>query len=44
MKAPQAKKIATLLEFHGDKRIDDYFWIKEKENPEVTDYLEEEFL
>ena len=42
MKAPQAKKIATLLEFHGDKRIDDYFWMKEKENPEVTNYLEEE--
>ena len=42
MNAPKAKKIETVLEFHGDKRIDDYFWMKERENPEVIQYLEEE--
>ena len=42
MNAPQAKKIEKILESHGDKRVDDYFWMKERENPEVTAYLEEE--
>ena len=42
MNAPKAKKIESILEFHGDKRVDDYFWMKERENPEVTAYLEEE--
>lgn len=42
MKAPIAKKIEKVLEIHGDKRIDNYFWMNEKENPEVIQYLEEE--
>lgn len=27
---------------HGDARIDDYFWLREKENPAVLDYLKAE--
>ncbi|MEE3002493.1 MAG: S9 family peptidase [Planctomycetota bacterium] len=27
---------------HGDVRIDEYAWLREKENPEVIDYLEAE--
>lgn len=42
MKAPQAKKIEKILEIHGDKRTDNYFWMNERENPEVLQYLEEE--
>lgn len=42
MKAPQAKKIEKILEIHQDKRIDNYFWLNERENPEVINYLEEE--
>lgn len=42
MKAPQAKKIEKTLETHGDRRIDNYFWLNERENPEVIKYLEEE--
>ena len=42
MKIPSAKKIQNILEMHGDKRVDNYFWMKERENPEVTKYLEEE--
>lgn len=42
MKAPQAKKIEKILEIHGDRRIDNYFWLNERENPEVIKYLEEE--
>jgi len=42
MKTPQAKKIENILEIHGDKRIDNYFWMNDRENPEVIKYLEEE--
>lgn len=42
MQAPKAKKINTLLEKHGDRRTDAYFWMNERENPEVTDYLRAE--
>ena len=42
MEAPKAKKIEKILEIHGDRRIDHYFWMNERENPEVIKYLEEE--
>ncbi len=42
MNAPKAKKIEKLLEIHNDKRNDPYFWMNERENPEVIQYLEEE--
>ncbi len=42
MDAPKAKKIEKVIEIHGDKRIDNYFWLNERENPEVIKYLEEE--
>ena len=39
---PIAKKIAKTLEKHGDKRNDDYFWLNDRENAEVIDYLNKE--
>ncbi len=42
MNAPKAKKIDRLLEIHNDKRNDPFFWMNERENPEVIKYLEEE--
>ncbi|WP_423819435.1 S9 family peptidase [Salinimicrobium sp. TIG7-5_MAKvit] len=42
IKAPRAKRIPVQLEKHGDVRIDDYFWLRERENPEVLDYLTRE--
>lgn len=42
MQAPKAKKINKDLEIHGDHRIDSYFWMNERENPEVIKYLQEE--
>jgi len=42
MNAPKAKKINKTLEIHGDTRIDPYFWMNERENPEVLDYLNSE--
>ncbi len=42
MNAPKAKKIEKYLEVHQDKRNDPYFWMNERENPEVIQYLEQE--
>ena len=42
IKAPFADKIAKTMEIHGDVRVDNYFWLNDKENPEVIDYLERE--
>jgi len=40
--APTPEKRPQTLELHGDKRIDNYFWLRERENPEVIAYLEAE--
>lgn len=39
---PTAQKIPKKLEKHGDIRIDPYYWLNERENPEVRQYLEAE--
>jgi oligopeptidase B len=39
---PVAKKVPKEIVVHGDKRVDDYFWLREKTNAEVTAYLEKE--
>src|SRR4029077_3471459 len=36
------KKIPTRLEKHGYVRIDDYYWLRERDNPEVIAYLNAE--
>ncbi|GAC1632769.1 MAG: oligopeptidase B [Candidatus Acidiferrum sp.] len=40
--APIAKQIPTEAILHGDRRIDLYAWLREKQNPEVIAYLEAE--
>lgn len=42
MKKPLARKYPRELIAHGDVRIDNYYWLNERENPEVIAYLEEE--
>lgn len=42
LKVPEAKKIEKKLEIHGDVRIDNYYWLKDKENPKVIEYLNAE--
>ena len=42
IKSPVAKIIPKTLEKHGDIRIDNYFWLNDRENPEVIDYLNKE--
>ncbi len=39
---PKAKKIPKKLVIHGDERIDNYFWLNERDNKEVIDYLKAE--
>nr|WP_299067725.1 S9 family peptidase [uncultured Allomuricauda sp.] len=39
---PIAKKIPTKLEKHGDVRIDDYYWMNNREDQEVLDHLNAE--
>lgn len=36
------KKPKELVSVTGDKRIDDYYWLNERENPAVVDFLEAE--
>lgn len=40
--APMPEKTPTRLEQHGDVRIDNYFWMRERENPDVIAYLNAE--
>ncbi len=39
---PVAERIAHVDTLHGDVRVDDYFWLREKANPAVVAYLEAE--
>lgn len=39
---PMAKVKDTVLEIHGDKRNDPYYWLNDRENPELIDYLTKE--
>jgi oligopeptidase B len=41
-KPPVAAKKPKDVTVHEDKRIDDYFWLREKESPAVVGYLEQE--
>ncbi|WP_026961795.1 S9 family peptidase [Alicyclobacillus herbarius] len=42
MKAPVAKRIPHPHHLHGDERQDDYYWLRNRDNPEVIAYLEAE--
>ena len=39
---PVAKKVAHVTEVNGHKMTDNYFWLRDKPNPEVRAYLEAE--
>lgn len=39
---PSAKQIPVELTLHGETRIDPYFWLNQRENPDVLNYLQEE--
>lgn len=39
IKPPRAEKIKKELTIHGDTRIDNYYWLKERDNPKIINYL-----
>ncbi|MEI6241886.1 MAG: S9 family peptidase [Chlamydiota bacterium] len=41
-KPPKAKKVPVVLNRHGDTRVDEYYWLREIENPEVLSYIKQE--
>jgi oligopeptidase B len=41
-KPPMAKKNAKVVTLHGETLKDEYFWMREKDNPEVKAYLDAE--
>ena len=42
MLTPSAAKKSHVTEIHGDLIHDDYFWLRDKDNPEVIEYLKAE--
>ncbi|HEX5707331.1 MAG TPA: S9 family peptidase [Pyrinomonadaceae bacterium] len=40
--APAAKRVPKETKIHGLTLVDEYFWLREKTNPDVTAYLEAE--
>ena len=40
--APVAREIPKVDTLHGEVRVDNYYWLREKTNPEVIAYLEAE--
>ena len=39
---PTAKKVEKKLNIHGDVRVDNYYWLNQRGNPEVISYLNQE--
>jgi oligopeptidase B len=39
---PKAKKVEKILEKHGHKRLDEYYWLNKREDKDVIEYLEAE--
>lgn len=39
---PRAKRVPHRLEHHGHVRTDEYYWLRDRENPEVLAYLQAE--
>jgi oligopeptidase B len=42
MKFEEAQKSAHRMEIHGDVRVDDYYWLRERDTRPVLDYLHQE--
>ncbi|MFZ4543155.1 MAG: S9 family peptidase [Saprospiraceae bacterium] len=42
MKTPVAPKYPKQLQLHNDIRVDDYYWMNDRENPETIAYLQAE--
>src|SRR3954453_15513940 len=39
---PEAARRPHAMSIHGDERVDDWYWLRERDNPDVIAYLEAE--
>jgi oligopeptidase B len=39
---PQAPRRHHVLSLHGDERVDDWYWLRDRDDPDVTAYLDAE--
>ena len=39
---PLAKIVPKQITLHGDTRVDNYFWLRDRSDPDVIPYLEAE--
>src|SRR3954470_21089998 len=39
---PEAPRRPRTLSIHGDDRVDDWYWLRERDNPDVVAHLEAE--
>ena len=42
LKEPKAEKINKILSIHDDDRVDEYYWLNQRGNKKVIDYLNDE--
>ena len=42
LQPPAAPRRPTVLRHHGDERIDDWYWLRDRDDPEVLAYLRAE--
>lgn len=42
LKPPAAKRVPKVTEIHGERLVDDYAWLREKQDPEVKAFLDAE--
>jgi oligopeptidase B len=42
LKPPVAKRVPHEITVHGDRLVDDYYWFRDRENPELERYLDAE--
>jgi oligopeptidase B len=42
LRPPVAEKIPKELTIHGQTRVDNYYWLRERDNPKVIEYLKAE--
>jgi oligopeptidase B len=40
--APRAQRRPKVLRHHGDERVDDWYWLRDRDDPAVIEYLEAE--
>src|SRR5439155_23187683 len=41
-KPPQARRLPHTLSLHGDDRVDDFYWMRDRDDPAVIAHLEAE--